>query len=317
MTRALVLSSGLGSAAYQIGALRHLLQERRLHFDVCTGTGLGAINAAFVACGEFTALHDFWQHIGWRKLAAFNWRSPWSNGPFTTAPLKNFLAAHLSESKLAAAGTQLKFTCLNLQTGREEVVTFPGSTLPLIDVLAAAFGVPGLTALLSVRHQQWVDASFVNSFMLRAIVRKCAVDEVWAIATSPIKSVVIQAPHQRYPHWRAVAARGLQLNQAHDVWSGLSEARQLSAAATAHQHVRAQLPDRLAGSITDPIVRERVRERVARIFDQSTFPMKRDRGPIVHAITPSRLLTTSTWRFRRSDIEAAQQLGYQDARALP
>ncbi len=68
MTRALVLSSGLGAAAYQIGALQHLLQERRWHFDVCAGTGLGAINAAGVACGEFAALQTFWQHIGWRKF---------------------------------------------------------------------------------------------------------------------------------------------------------------------------------------------------------------------------------------------------------
>ncbi len=63
--------------------------------------------------------------------------------------------------------TQLKFTCLNLQTGREEVVTFPGSPLPLIDVLAAAFTTPGLTTPLRVHHQQWVDASYINSFMLR------------------------------------------------------------------------------------------------------------------------------------------------------
>jgi predicted acylesterase/phospholipase RssA len=316
VTRALVLSSGLGSAAYQIGTLRHLLDDRRLHFDVCAGTGLGAINAAFVACGEFSALQDFWQHIGWRKLAAVNWHSPLREGPFTTAPLKHFLAAHISESKLANAGTQLKFTCLNLQTGREEITTFPGSPLPLIDVLGAAFGVPGLIVPLRVHHQHWTDASYINSFMLRQIVRECGVDEVWAIATSATEAVFAQAPRQRYSHWRAVAARGLQLNQAHDVWQGLSEARQLSTAATAQQHVRAQLPDRLAGSIADPVLREQLRKRLTRVFDQSTFPLK-SRGPIIHAVTPSRLLTSSAWRFRRSEIVAAQQLGYQDARALP
>jgi len=135
---------------------------------------------------------------------------------------------------------------------------------------------------------------------------------VWAIATSSIKTVLAQAPRQRYSHWRAVAARGLQLNQAHDVWRGLSEARQLSAAAQAHQFVRAQLPDRLAEKISDPILRERVRERITRVFDQTTFPLK-SRAPIVHPLTPSRLLTASTWRFQRADIDAAQQLGYRDA----
>lgn len=312
MTRALVLSSGLGTAAYQIGALRHLINERHLHFDVCAGSGLGAINAAFIACGEFAALDRFWQHIGWRRLIAFNWHAPWRDGPFTTTPLKRFLTAHLSEDKLRQAGSRLTFSCLNLQTGREEISTFPGSPLPMIDVLGAAFGVPGLTAPLRVRHQHWTDASYVNSFMLRHIVRAGTADEVWAIAASSSETVVAQAPRRRYATWRAVAARGLQLNQAHDVWRGLSEARQLSAAAQAHQTVRAQLPDRLADKISDPILRERVRERLTRVFDQSTFPLT-SRAPIVHTLTPSRLLPASTWRFRRADIDAAQQLGYLDA----
>lgn len=315
MTHALVLSSGLGAAAYQIGALRQLVHDRRLHFDVCAGSGLGAIAAAFVACGEFPALQAFWQSIGWRKLIAFNWQSPLREGSFTTAPLKHFLASHISESKLANAGTQLKFPCLNLQTGREEITTFPGSPLPLIDVLGAAFGVPGLTAPLRVHHQQWTDASYNNSFMLRQIVHEGAADEIWAIAASANETVFAQAPRRRYSHWRAVAARGLQLNQAHDVWRGLRDARQLSAAVAAHQHVRAQLPDRVAGSIADPVLRERVRERLTRVFDQSSFPMK-SRAPIIHALTPSKLIAASTWRFRRDEIDAAQQLGYRDAGAL-
>ncbi len=148
-----------------------------------------------------------------------------------------------------------------------------------------------------------------------SIVRACVADEVWAIATSGTEAVFADAPRQRYPHWRSVAARGLQLNQAHDVWSGLREARQISATAAAHQYVRAQLPDRLTASIADPVLRERVRERITHVFDRSNFPMKQ-RAPSVHAVTPSRLLTASTWRFRRSEIDAAQQLGYQDARAL-
>lgn len=312
MKRALVLSSGLASVAYPIGALRHLIGERHFTFDLCAGTGWGAITAAFVACGEFEALDNFWQHIGWRKLLAFNGRGAWRNGLFNTTPLEYFLAAHLSENKLVSP---LRFTCLNLQTGREEVSVYPGSPLPLLDTLAAAVVIPGLMAPLRVRHQQWVDASFVNSFTLRAIVREYAVEEVWAIATSPTEAVVTHSPRQRYPHWRAVADRGLRLNQAHDVWAGLRAADQLSKAAGAHRYVQSQLPDRLAGLIIDPVAREQMRDRVQRIFDQSTFALKRDCGSSIHAITPSRLLDGSLWRFRRPDINAALQLGYQDAMA--
>jgi hypothetical protein len=175
---------------------------------------------------------------------------------------------------------------------------------------------PGLIAPLRVGDQQWMDASFVNSFILRQILRECTADEVWTIATSAAETVFTQAPRKRYPHWRAVADRSLRLNQAHDVWLGLRAAEQLSAAAAAHRHVRAQLADRLAGSIANPILRDRVRERLTHIFDQSAFPLKRERGPIVYTITPSQLLEGSSWRFRRDEIEAALKLGYQDARAI-
>lgn len=315
MTRTLVLSSGLTGAAYQIGALRHLVGERQMHFDLCAGSGFGAVHAAFVACGEFEALYDFWQHIGWRRLVAINWRSPWRDGPFTAGPLKAFLAAHLNLDKLARAGSQLRFVCLNLQTGRQEMVTFPGSTLPLVDALAAAVTIPGLMAPLRVRDQQWVDASYTNSFILRQVLRETTADDVWTIATSPAEPVVVQAPPRRYPHWRAVTDRALRLNQAHDVWLGLRAADQLSAAAVAHCHVRSQLPDRLANLVEDPRRREQLRAHVNDLFAQSTIPLPRTQGPTVHVITPSRPLTSSLWRFRQHEVAVALRLGYQDAKA--
>lgn len=315
MRRALVLSSGLPGAAYQMGALRHLVGERQLHFDLCAGSGFGAIHAAFVACGEFAALIDFWQHMGWRRLVALNWRSPWRDGPFTAGPLKAFLGAHLSERQLANTGSQLRFVCLNLQSGRQEAVTFPGSTLPLVEALAAAVSIPGLMAPLRVQGQPWLDASFTNSFILRQILRTDAAEEVWTIATSPAETVVTHAPRRRYLHWRAVADRALRLNQAHDVWLGLRAADQLSAAAAAHRHVRTQLPDRLASLVADPTQREQLRERLNLIFEQSAFPLQRARGPVVRAVTPSRPLNSSLWRFRRHEIAAALNLGYQDAKA--
>src|SRR5205807_3796519 len=104
MKRALVLNSCISWAAYQVGALRHLVGDRAMHFDLCAGTGMGAMNAALVACGEFLALEAFWKHIGLRRLLTFNWRAPWSEGPFSGAPLRRFIAAHVSEEKLAERG---------------------------------------------------------------------------------------------------------------------------------------------------------------------------------------------------------------------
>src|SRR2546421_9872687 len=101
MKRALVPNSGAWWAAYQIGALRHLVVDRAMHFELLAGTGIGAMNAALVACGEFSALEAFWKRIRIGSLITFNWRTPWREGPCTGTPQRRFIAAHVSEKKLA------------------------------------------------------------------------------------------------------------------------------------------------------------------------------------------------------------------------
>ena len=48
MKRALVLSGGGSKGAFEVGAIAHLINKKKLDFQLFTGTSVGALNAAFL-----------------------------------------------------------------------------------------------------------------------------------------------------------------------------------------------------------------------------------------------------------------------------
>ena len=312
MRRALVLNAGLAWGAYQVGALRHLVRDRDLRFDLCAGSGIGATNAALVACGALDALEAFWERIGPRQLLAPNLASP-KHGLLSPAPQRKFLQKYVSESRLATLQTKLLVNVFNLQSGQEVLLEYPGADLPLIDALTAAAATPGMCPPVSHRGEQLVEGTFIHGFLLEAVAER-ELDEIYAVAAClPDEDFEVR----RYPHVRSVLERSLAMNQAQDVRDGLASARELAACAAAFDEV-AKLPELLAAQIEDTTLREQVRARTREVLERSRFPLRQRRVPVTHAITPSKRLDYPLWRFRRRELSAAQALGYADARrALP
>lgn len=67
--RALVLEGGGAKGAYQIGAWQ-LLRERQEHFDLVTGTSVGALNGALVVQGDFDAAYELWHNASLDQIVA-------------------------------------------------------------------------------------------------------------------------------------------------------------------------------------------------------------------------------------------------------
>ena len=319
MTRALLLNSGLAWAAYQAGALHHLVVDRRLRFDLCAGTGLGAVNAALVACDEMKALHTFWRNFSLRRLVGLNWRSPWRDGPLTFKPLRKFVDAHVHEETLKRRGVQLLFNCLDATTGEIQTFHYPGCSVPLSEALVAAASLPGLAAPLRKDSAQWTDATMVESFMLRALLRH-PVAELWVVAATlpqPGAATNKDAIARRGKrNWRATVSRGLHLNQAQDVRDGLDYAHEALAAAAAYHGAHADLSQALRQQVDDAELRGRLEQQLQRIVTASSFPWKGTTATTVQLLTPSFPLQFPLWRFRAREIRGAMTLGYTDAQAL-
>ena len=52
MKRAIVLSGGGGKGAYQIGVWK-ALRKKKIHYDIVTGTSVGALNGALMTQKEY------------------------------------------------------------------------------------------------------------------------------------------------------------------------------------------------------------------------------------------------------------------------
>lgn len=280
-----------------------------MEFHLLAGTGVGAMNAAFVACDQFEALQAFWDRIGLRRLLSFNWRTPW-RAPLAGTPQRRFVSAHVSEEALRRSGRVLLISTFDMRTGRQHVLRYPGQRLPLVDAVMAAVATPGLIPPVLDGQAQRAEGTVISSFLLREVVRE-HIDEVVAIAAGlPASGGQIR----HYTTWRAVLERALAMNLAHDVDDAAEHVGLMSAALQAVQRIAATLPKAVGAEIRDTELRTRLTERFARIFERSPSAELARVAP-VRVIRPSSELGYPLWRFRRSDLAAAQRLGDADARA--
>jgi NTE family protein len=78
---ALVLSGGGARGAYEVGVLRYIRERLGIdaHFDVITGTSVGAINGAYIAAtcdrprGQARALQRVWSQLTIERVYDFGW----------------------------------------------------------------------------------------------------------------------------------------------------------------------------------------------------------------------------------------------------
>ncbi|MFR7881570.1 MAG: patatin-like phospholipase family protein [Christensenellales bacterium] len=63
----LALAGGGSLGAYQVGILKYL-KEKNWHFDVVTGTSVGAINGALVVTDDIEELEKLWLEISNDKI---------------------------------------------------------------------------------------------------------------------------------------------------------------------------------------------------------------------------------------------------------
>lgn len=292
--RALVLNAGASWCAYQVGALRHLVGERGWTFDLCAGTGIGAMNAAFVACGRLEALEGFWSRLR----------------PLDLLPRRRarFITTHVSERLLADRGCRLLVSALNLQTGRLEVLEYPGAGLPLVDSLLAAGAFPGLTRPVRYGGGQLVEGTLVDGVPMGPALARRPEELVAVLPMVPTWTAATAAgiSPRRYETWPAVMRRAVEMDQAHDARRALVDARATAVEAAAYREVGRRMAQATVGVRGGTLA-----ARLSGLVEAAQPPA----GPRVVAVVPSRPLDLPIWRFSRSGLAGAAAMGESDARA--
>ncbi len=62
MSKALVLCGGGSLGSYEVGVWKYF-EEKNIHFDIVTGTSIGALIGAMYVSGDYDKCYDLWDHV--------------------------------------------------------------------------------------------------------------------------------------------------------------------------------------------------------------------------------------------------------------
>lgn len=133
--RALVLSGGGVKGAYQVGALKNLIQERKRNYDILCGISVGALNCAFMSMftkeqeeDALGSLLNFWQTVTnatvlkrWFPFGRLH--GLWLSSMYNSAPLINLIHSQIDLTKVRASGRKVCVGAVSLTTGDYRVFT--------------------------------------------------------------------------------------------------------------------------------------------------------------------------------------------------
>lgn len=168
--RALVLSGGGSKASWQVGALRHLIIDCGIKYDIFCGNSAGALNAAKLATKwddqeAFLELEKIWMSVTPDRIFR-----PWSYGflgaaggllrgkssAYNSAPLQRLIEQHISEEDLKYSGKLLTVGAVSSTTG--EYHYFRETDSNIIKAIQASCAYPGAFLPIEMEGEMWIDA---------------------------------------------------------------------------------------------------------------------------------------------------------------
>lgn len=205
MIRALVLSGGASRGAYQVGALKHLLGELKIHYDALCGTSVGAINAGWLAMyphGEevesIDGLEEMWRglktsdiYISWinlpKPLSYLGFiKGLWKPSFYNSAPLIDLVRSQYDSERMRASGKKLRVTAVSLNTGEYRV--FKESFEEMTEAILASSSFPGAFLPIKIGIHWWTDGGVKEITPLKSAI-KLGADAIDVIITSPEKDL--------------------------------------------------------------------------------------------------------------------------------
>ena len=196
--RALVLSGGGSKGSYQAGALKHIIGEKQVTYDVMCGVSVGAINVAFLAmskAGEEVQaaleLSRLWGKLDNSKIYR-RWRpfgrlhAIWNKSFFDSSPLHHLLHENISLDKIRESGKQVNVGAVSLSSGKYTI--FDQTSDHFINAVIASASFPVMLTPVSFMGQLWADGGIKEISPIKKAVELGA-DVIDVIITNPVNRV--------------------------------------------------------------------------------------------------------------------------------
>jgi NTE family protein len=192
--KALVLSGGGSKGAYQAGALKHILGELNVVYDVFCGVSVGAINCAYLSMfhtGLEKESSDLLAHL-WSQLDTSKiykrwepfgrWHALWKKSFYDSSPLYNLLKNGIDLEKIRNSGKKVNVGTVSLSSGKYTI--FDQSSDHFVEAVIASASFPGMLTPVEFLGQLWSDGGVKEISPIKKAMEMGA-DEIDVIITSP------------------------------------------------------------------------------------------------------------------------------------
>ena len=192
--RALVLSGGGSKGAYQSGALKYILGEQEVKYDIFCGVSVGAINCAYLSMfheGQeklsSETLANLWSQLDTSKIYKRwkpfgRWHALFSKSFYDSSPLHNLLKTGLDLEKIRASGKKVNVGTVSLSSGKYTI--FDQTSDHFVEAVIASASFPGMLSPVKFLGQLWTDGGCKEISPIKKAMEMGA-DEIDVIITSP------------------------------------------------------------------------------------------------------------------------------------
>jgi NTE family protein len=216
--KALVLSGGGCKNAYQAGALKYLLGELDIKYDILCGVSAGAINVGFLAQyksgEEKQAAKDIttlWSNLNtksiykrWFPFGKFHalWRTSLCN----SSPMHKLIKDHISLKKIRESGKKIAVGAVCLNSGKYTI--FDQHDDFFIEAIMASASFPGIFCPVLIREHLFLDGGIKENISIKTGIELGAT-EIDLILTSP---EIRNKNWLEYPNIGDIIQRSLELS---------------------------------------------------------------------------------------------------------
>lgn len=310
--RALVLSGGGAKGAFTAGAVKYLMVERGLKFDLVVGTSTGALIAPLVASQDIANLIYFYENVEQQDiltdrpdLLAFLF----SDALNDTKPLERLITKFFGDRKryerLLHSSTEMFVTVVNMQTGEIEYGNQHQDSKPrLLKKILASACVPVMMPPVKIGRYQYVDGGVKEIAPFSKAIDEGATHIVSVILSPDADH---RAPvHREFKSTMDILKRTLELLTDEVVDNDLKVAALYSEAIRHFDQIKINAKEKL--SMTE--------SQIKKLFSDSENPFEGKRIVGITTIRPDDELMESSLNFDPDKMREMVDKGYQKAKEV-
>ncbi len=308
--KALVLSGGGAKGAFTAGAVKYLMVELGITFDLVIGTSTGALIAPLVASGDIANLLHFYENVEQQDilkdrpdLLAFLFSDALNDIKPLERLIHTFFGDRKRYERLLKSSTELFVTVVNMQTGEIEYGNQHQDPKPILlkKILASAC-VPVMMPPIQIGRHQYIDGGVKEIAPFRKAIDEGAT-HILAVVLSP--EIERRAPVlKEFKSSMDILKRTLELLTDEIVDNDLNVALIYREAIRSLHQIRTNAKERLALS----------EAKIRKLFEgvDSLFSGKRVVG--ITTIRPDHELRVSSLEFNPGQMRELVDRGYHQAK---